>query len=172
MRKLNDVLEESNEELALFLNTNNLFFKNIENIDLLDIYQYKKTDTLYNVLFHFYGGFTEQEQFIVTKVILPLFLIFNEISNVADIKPNKYLKIPEQHSLLAEAYIYDELEQTIEDSLSFSDNITNLPGINKINKYNNSNKNIKNNTLNVGIPGLDLKQEKVTYDKDTGIIYY
>lgn len=172
MIKLNDLLEQDESELPDFINTNNLIFKNIENIDLIDIYKYKSTDTIHSVLFHFYGGYTEQEQFVIMKIILPLFLIYNEITNITSITTNRYLKIPEQHSLLNEAYIYEELEQTIEDSLSFKTNISNLPGLNKINKYDNSNKSIKNNTLNVGIPGLDLKQDKVTYDKDTGIIYY
>lgn len=171
MIKLNDLLENDTDEIPAFLNTNNLIFKNVENIDLLDIYKFKNTDTVYSVLFHFYGGYTEQEQFIIMKIILPLFLIYNEITNITNIKSNMYLRIPEQYSLLEQAYYYEELEQKIEDSLSFEEEITNLPGINKINKYNNIKK-ISSNNLNVGIPALDLKQDKVTYDKDNGIIYY
>lgn len=174
MRKLNDVLEQSSEDLPLFLDSNNLLLKNIENIDIIDIYQFKNTDTLSSIIFHFYGGYTEQEQFVVTKIILPLFLMFNEIFKIENINTGKYLKIPEQYSLLNSAYYFDELETTIENSLSFdNEKIINLPGINNINKYNNKkDSGVKNNTINIGIPSLQLKQEKVTFDSNTGIIYY
>lgn len=162
-------------DLPLFINTKNLFIKDKNQIDLINIVMIDKYTRLDSLIFEKYGGFDLIEQFNIIKVILPLILLFNEINDVTSIKPGTFIKFPDLNMLVDNLSIFDENDITVENSLSFEkdENLLNLlPGLNPINKYNvELSKNI-DDTKTTGIPSLNLTLNKVQYDIDKGIITY
>ena len=70
-------LEQNNDDLPLFIDINNLFIKNKNYIDLIDVIQIDKFTRIDSIVFDKYGGYSMVEQFNIIKVILPLILILN-----------------------------------------------------------------------------------------------
>lgn len=179
MQKFNfniwDNSDSDNYELPLFINTQNLFILDKNNISIIDAIMVDKFTRLDTIIFDKYGGFTNIEQFNVIKKILPLVLLFNDINDISMIQSRIFIKLPEINSLIDNLYIFDENDSTLETSLSFDKKQTenNLPGLNPINKYNVNFKNDNStNTKTVGIPSIGIELEKVKYDNEKGVIIY
>ena len=177
MKKLDLSLVEnfSDDELPLFLNTNNVFIKDKNLVDVIDVIMIKKDTKLDKLMFNKYGGNSLVEQFNIIKILLPLTLIYNEISDITEIKPGLFIKFAELNSLINNTYIFDDLNQELNDSLDFDNKFETqqLPGLNSINKFNfklKTKKINKNNT--VGTPSIGIEKAKVKYNEDTGIIIY
>lgn len=167
-------IDFENDDLPIFINTNNLFIPNKENINIIDVKLIDKYTRIDSLIFEKYGGFNLIEQFNIIKVILPLILLYNDINDITLLRPGMFLKLPEINTLIDNIYIYDEFNNTIENAESFkNDNLNEfLPGINSINKYNFNNINKKVDNKISGIPALNLKIDKITYNPENGIITY
>lgn len=179
MQKFNfniwDNSDSDDYELPLFLDTKNVFILNKENVDIITVVMIDIYTRLDSIIFEKYGGYTNIEQFNIIKKILPLVLLFNDFNDITLLKPNMFLKLPEINSLLDNLYIFDENDISVENSLSFDENINsnNLPGLNPINKYNyNNQKLIDNSNVTIGLPSIGLKLDKVIYDNEKGIVIY
>lgn len=166
-------LEQNNDDLPLFIDINNLFIKNKNYIDLIDVIQIDKFTRIDSIVFDKYGGYSMVEQFNIIKVILPLILIFNEFNDISEIKPGLFLKLPDLNMLINNLYIFDENDIVIDDTTKYDDNKLNLlPGLNLINKYNLKLESEIDETKTVGIPGMNLVLDKVSYDSEKGIVIY
>lgn len=162
-------LEQNNDDLPLFIDINNLFIKNKNYIDLIDVIQIDKFTRIDSIVFDKYGGYSMVEQFNIIKVILPLILIFNEFNDISEIKPGLFLKLPDLNMLINNLYIFDENDIVIDDTTKYDDNKLNLlPGLNVINKYNLKLESEIDETKTVGIPGMNLVLDKVSYDSEIG----
>ena len=177
MKKLDVSLVEnfSDNELPLFLDTDNVFIKDKNLVDVIDVIMIKKDTKFDKLMFNKYGGNTLIEQFNITKIITPLILIYNEISDITEIKPGLFIKFPELNSLIANTYIFDDLKKQLSDSLDFNNKFESqhLPGLNSINKFNFNLKQKKvDKTKTIGTPSIGITKNKVEYNEEKGIIIF
>jgi hypothetical protein len=93
--------------------------------------------------------------------ILPLFYMFNQISNPVELFIDQILEIPEMNSLLENTF-----------TISLDEN--NIPGVVKYTNNSRYNSEIKlskkNTTKTTALPKLDITTDKIVYDEKKGLL--
>lgn len=161
-KKIEFTLWDTDEpgRLPDFINTENIIIEK-EYVPIMAYYKLSSVNNIMNIMFKHYGGIDIVEQFNVIKKLLPLVLVYNGVNDILELKDGMIIELPDLNNLLENTYIID---YSTEDT---------IPGLNPLFKSNKVNITISDNDSNITkLSNINIKQKKINYDNESGILTF